>query len=116
MASSATVDGRDVSADGAKLDTLEGIRTKRIRKAIVTLAAITQDVAVSLSVDTTIFGTTMTGFNWDANSMVQINLDGTPQIEDCGASTFDYLRSATGDTITFHFDVPTGTIIDVMVW
>ncbi|HLO11223.1 MAG TPA: hypothetical protein VK190_03080 [Pseudoneobacillus sp.] len=106
----ATVDGRDVSADGAKVDTLETIRSKRGRAAIVTSAAIAQDTATTLST----LG--ISGLSWDASkSIVLVNVEGSLQVQDVDVNNqFDYSISST-DTITFHYDIPVSSVIEIIV-
>jgi hypothetical protein len=109
VTSSSTVDGRDVSADGTKLDVLETIRSKRGRKPIILGTDIVQDTATTM----TTLG--LTGITWGATNIVLVNVEGNLQVQDVDTNNqFDYSISAP-ETITFHYDIPAGTILEVIV-
>jgi hypothetical protein len=97
-----TVDGRDVSADGAKLDPMYSIYQKRGRQAAAVSVAIPQDVEVSMS-------TIGIGLTWISSSIVMVIVDGQ-----VNAPGIDYTLGVSS-TITFHYDIPADSIIDVIV-
>jgi hypothetical protein len=109
MSASATVDGRDVSADGSKLDTLESIRGKRGRKAALITATVEQDIAHTMA------ELGLSGVSWTSNNILFVIVDGQINTEDVGAAQFDYSKDDANQKITFHYDIPTESIIEIVV-
>jgi hypothetical protein len=104
-----TIDGRDVGADGTKLDVLEATRSKRTRKGKVLTSSVVADTTY------TIADLGMSGVAWDANSIVLTIVDGQVNAEDIDVNNkLDYVRSGT-TSITFHYDIPVGSVMEVIV-
>lgn len=99
----AKVDGRDVSVDGSKLDALETIRSKRSRSTTTTISAFAQDTSYTM----TQLG--LSTISWGSANIVLVIIDGQ-----VNAPGLDYILGAT-NTITFKYDIPTDTVIDIIV-
>lgn len=98
IAVSGTVDGRDVSADGGKLDTLESIRSKRGRSTTQLTTAIAQAATYTAS-----------GISWTSSNIVFVIVDGQ-----VNAPGLDYTLGSS-NTIVFNYDIPIESILDIVV-
>jgi hypothetical protein len=77
---------------------------KRWRKTKTLTAAVVQNTSTAITaIDATWTGT------WDANSQVMIIVDG-----EVNAPSIDYTLGVS-NTITFTYDVPTGSTLDIIV-
>lgn len=94
----------ELQTAGSQQVSFGNITNYSIQREVVTLSTpIAQDSAYTLPNGLT--------YTPGANNLV-IYVDGIKRIQDKGATTYDYAETSS-TTVTFHFDIPQGSIIEI---